>query len=86
MTPLLLKKSGEGETGHLQRLSRLSSVPMSGENLRDLSNDTAEALLQAIKKEAGGSYGPAQLEQLANAYATVRGAAPRPPSASPRMG
>ncbi|WP_104150870.1 MULTISPECIES: hypothetical protein [Mycobacterium] len=59
---------------------------MSGENLRDLSNDTAEALLQAIKKEAGGSYAPAQLEQLANAYATVRGAAPRPPSASPRMG
>ncbi|BBZ51586.1 hypothetical protein MHEI_33030 [Mycobacterium heidelbergense] len=35
------------------------------------------ALLNAIKKDAE-SYGPAQLEQLANAYATVVSAAPGP--------
>ncbi|MCV7051109.1 hypothetical protein H7H82_10955 [Mycobacterium heidelbergense] len=50
---------------------------MSGENIRDLSNEAAVALLNAIKKDAE-SYGPAQLEQLANAYATVVSAAPGP--------
>lgn len=58
---------------------------MAGENIRDLANDTAEALLKAIKKDCD-RYGPEQLEQLANAYATVMGAAPRGPSASPRSG
>ncbi|WP_156748494.1 hypothetical protein [Mycobacterium sp. E3198] len=58
---------------------------MSGENIKDLTNETAEALLKAIKKESGTeSYGPAQLEQLANAFATVVAAGPRPRSASPQ--
>lgn len=58
---------------------------MAAENIRDLATETAQALLEAIKKESSGSsYGPAQLEQLANAYATVVGAAPKPRSASPQ--
>jgi hypothetical protein len=56
---------------------------MSGDNLRDLENETAEALLNAIKKDAG-SYGPAQLEQLANAYAAIVAAAPGPKKAPAR--
>lgn len=56
---------------------------MSGENLRDLANETAEALLKAIEKDVE-AYGPAQLEQLANAYATVVGAAPGPKKAPGR--
>lgn len=51
---------------------------MSGENLRALENETAEALLNEIKKSAS-EYGPAQLEQLANAYAAVVAAAPGAP-------
>ncbi|OBG76258.1 MULTISPECIES: hypothetical protein [unclassified Mycobacterium] len=57
---------------------------MSGENIRDLIAGTAETLLHAIKASAGEYTTPANLEQLANAYATVVGAAPKPPPAAPR--
>lgn len=44
--------------------------------LRELSEETAEALLTKIKAEAQRTTG-STLENLANAYATVVGAMPR---------
>lgn len=52
-------------------------VAMSGENLSDLASETAAVLLNAIKAGAEQYTTPGCLEQLANAYATVREAAPR---------
>jgi hypothetical protein len=48
---------------------------VSGENLHDLEVETAKALLKGIRDSVPGS-GPAALEQLASAYATVVSAAP----------
>lgn len=51
-------------------------------DLRQLSEEAAEALLTQIKKDAP-QYSGSTLENLANAYATVVGAMPRA-TASPR--
>lgn len=51
--------------------------------LRELSEAAAEALLKQIAAEAPRLSGAA-LESVANAYAAVTGAMPRPRSASPR--
>ena len=51
-------------------------------DLKQLSEETAEALLAQIKKDAP-QYSGSTLENLANAYATVVGAMPRQ-GANPR--
>lgn len=55
---------------------------MTAETNRDLSTETAEALLNAIKNEAPSAQGRSVngLESLANAYAAVVAAMPKPKS------
>jgi hypothetical protein len=54
--------------------------------LRDLENDVAIKLLNVIKEAAASDIGTASLNDLAQAYATVVGAAPGPPRSKQRVG
>ncbi|CAN5394619.1 hypothetical protein BH09ACT7_BH09ACT7_03640 [soil metagenome] len=54
-------------------------------SLRDLENETAEELLNAIKAQTRGQSA-AGLVELANAYAAVVGVAPGPEPRAPRVG
>lgn len=49
---------------------------MPDQSFKDLARETAEVLLGEIKGRADGAV-PSQLEMLANAYASVLGAAPK---------
>lgn len=53
-------------------------------SLRDLENETAEALLNSIKTAAGKTGVESQLLELAQAYAAVVAAAPGPERKPPR--
>lgn len=52
-------------------------------SLRDLENETAETLLNAIKEMASGMGTASGLLDLANAYAAVVDKAPGPKPAGP---
>jgi hypothetical protein len=54
-------------------------------SLRDIENETAEALLNEIKAQAPGQNATALLE-LASAYAAVVAVAPGPEPRAPRVG
>lgn len=53
---------------------------MSAEENVTLATDTAQALLEAIKKGSGSPGNPEGIKHLCEAYALVRGAMPKPTS------
>lgn len=59
---------------------------MPSQDLKQLSTETAEALLTAIGRAASNAddRGSAALKELADAYSLVAGAMPKPAATAPR--